>query len=86
VSLLVLESGLLSVLGSVLGVALVYGTLLMSQGPVERQFGLYLPIRSLGTVEYMYLAGVIVAGTLIGIVPAYRAYRNTLADGLAVRL
>ena len=32
------------------------------------------------------LAAVIAAGFLIGLVPAVKAYRNTLADGLSVRL
>jgi putative ABC transport system permease protein len=35
---------------------------------------------------YFYVLGVIVAGLLIGLVPALRAYRNSLADGLTMRL
>jgi hypothetical protein len=34
----------------------------------------------------MYVLAVIMAGLLIGFVPALRAYRNSLADGLAMRL
>jgi putative ABC transport system permease protein len=34
----------------------------------------------------MYLGGVVVAGILVGLVPAWRAYRNTLQDGLTIRL
>ena len=86
VGLLVLESGLLAALGAVLGVALVYALLAVAQGPVERAFGLYLPIRPLGAVELTYVGLVVVAGFLLGIVPAYRAYRNSLADGLSVRI
>ncbi|MEX2571537.1 MAG: ABC transporter permease, partial [Gemmatimonadota bacterium] len=47
VSLLVIESGLLAVAGSAMGVGLVYGILLLAQGPVEQHFGLYVPIRPL---------------------------------------
>jgi len=86
VSLLVLESGLLAVLGSVLGVLLVYALLFSLQGVVERHFGLYLPIRPLGSVEYAYVALVVAAGFLVGLVPAAKAYRNTLADGLSIRV
>jgi putative ABC transport system permease protein len=86
VSLLVLESGLLAAAGAALGVAIVYTLLLLAQGPVEARFGLFLPVRALGTTEYAYLAAVVVAGFLIGLVPAIKAYRNTLADGLSVRL
>ena len=86
VGLLVLESGLLATLGAALGVALVYALLAVAQGPIERNFGLTLPMRPLGTVEYTYLALVVLAGFVLGIVPAIRAYRNSLADGLSVRV
>lgn len=86
VLLLVLEAGLLAVAGAALGIALVYGLLFALQGPVEQQFGLHIPIRALGTLEYVYIGAVIAAGFLIGFVPAIKAYRNTLADGLSVRL
>ncbi len=85
-ALLVLESGLLSVVGAVTGFALVYGMLAVGQGLAERHFGIYIPVIPPGRVEWLYLAGVIVAGLLVGLVPAWRAYRNTLQDGLTIRL
>lgn len=85
-SLLVFESGLLAFLGAALGVGLVYLLVILAQGPVEARFGLFIPLRSLGTVEMIYLVGVVVAGFLIGLIPAWKAYRNTLADGLSVRV
>lgn len=86
VALLLLESGLLSVAGAAAGVSAVYVLLFLAQGPVEQRFGLHLPIRPPGSTELTYVAIVIVAGFLIGLVPAVKAYRNTLADGLSVRL
>jgi putative ABC transport system permease protein len=86
VALLVLESGFLATLGAALGIVLVYALLAVAQGPVERAFGLYLPIRPLGAVELAYVGLVVLAGFALGVVPAYRAYRNSLADGLSVRL
>lgn len=86
VALLVLESGFLATLGAVLGIGLVYALLALAQGPVERAFGLYLPIRPLGTVELAYVGLVMVAGFVLGIVPAWRAYRNSLVDGLSPRV
>lgn len=85
-SLLVFESGLLALLGALFGVALVYILIFVAQAPVEDRFGLFIPIRGLGGVEMVYLAGVVVAGFLIGLIPAWKAYRNTLADGLSVRV
>ncbi len=85
VSLLVLESGLLAFLGCVIGVALVYGGLALAQGPVEQRFGLHLALRPLGATEWTYLATVVAAGVAIGFVPALKAYRTSLADGLSPR-
>lgn len=85
VALLVLESSILATLGAVVGVALVYLTILAAAGPVEARFGLALSVRPLGAVEWGYLALVVGAGTLVGVLPAVKAYRGSLADGLAVR-
>jgi putative ABC transport system permease protein len=86
VALLMFESGLLSLVGALLGVLLVYGLLLVSQLLIERQFGLFIPIQALTPTAYLYLFAVVIAGLLIGFVPAFKAYRNSLADGLTVRL
>jgi putative ABC transport system permease protein len=86
VSLLVLESGLLAVIGSLVGIGLVYLLLLVGQGPVEQHFGLHVPIRALGSTELGYVGLIIVAGFLLGLVPALKAYRNALIDGLSVRV
>jgi putative ABC transport system permease protein len=85
-ALLVLESGVLSLAGCLLGVGLVYGLLLILQPVIEDHFGLYIPIRALSSVEYGYALATLVAGCGIGLVPALKAYRNTLADGLSMRL
>lgn len=85
VSLLVLESGLLALLGCVLGVFLVYAGLLLGQRPIEERFGLHLAIRPLGATEWTYVAVVLLAGIAIGFVPAYKAYRTSLVDGLSPR-
>ena len=85
-ALLVLESGVLSLMGCLLGVGLVYGLLLIFQPVVEDRFGLYIPMKTLSGVEYGYALATLVAGCVIGLVPAFKAYRNTLADGLSMRL
>jgi putative ABC transport system permease protein len=86
ISLLVLESGMMSVAGSVAGVAAVYVLLLIGAPIAESQFGLHIPIRPLGRIEYLYIGIVCATGFLIGFVPAVKAYRNTLADGLSVKV
>lgn len=86
IALLVMESGIMALLGAAAGVAMVYAAILLGAGPVEAKFGLALTARPLGAVEWGYLGLVVSAGTLVGVVPAWKAYRASLADGLSVRL
>ncbi len=86
VLLLVLESGLLALAGAILGVGLIYALSFVFQPMVEQRFGLYLPIQAPTLTGWIYLGSVLVAGLLIGFVPAVKAYRNALSDGLSVRL
>jgi putative ABC transport system permease protein len=85
VTLLVVESGFLAAAGALVGVGLVYGSILLFQGPVEERFGLFIPLRPLGALELGYLGAVVLAGFIIGLVPAIKAYRTTLSDGLNPR-
>jgi putative ABC transport system permease protein len=86
VLLLVMESVLLAVAGCAAGVGLMYGGIAALQGVVEQEFGLYLRWQGLQAEHGVYLGIVVGAALLIGLVPAWRAYRNTLADGLSIRV
>ncbi len=86
VSLMIMESTLLTGLGAFLGVGLLYGLLLALAPVVENEFGLYIQIGYPTIVEWTYLGLVLGTGVLMGIFPAIRAYRNTLADGLTIRI
>ncbi len=84
--LLVLESGLLALVGSLLGIALVYGLVVVLQPLIEGQIGLYLPGKALTATEHFYVAAVVIAALVVGLIPAWKAYRNALSDGLSVRV
>ncbi|HYW51703.1 MAG TPA: ABC transporter permease [Gemmatimonadaceae bacterium] len=86
VSLLVLESGLLTVVGCALGVGLTLAGFALAQGFIEARTGVHIALQAPGTLEWTYIAVVLVAGVLVGLVPAWRAYRSSLADGLSPRL
>jgi len=86
VSLLVLESGLLTLLGCVLGVALTMGGFAIAQGMIEANTGVHIAVQAPGSLEWIYIGVVLAAGVLVGLVPAWRAYRSSLADGLSPRL
>ena len=86
VSLLVFESGLLTLLGCALGVALTMGGFALAQGFIESNTGVHIAVQVPGPLEWIYIGVVLAAGILVGLVPAWRAYRSSLADGLSPRL
>ena len=84
--LLVLETALLTLLGIGLGVLLLYGGLSMALPLLEQAYGLQLQLNLPQMMELKLLLLVFMAGTLVGIIPGYRAYRYSLADGMTVRI
>lgn len=85
-SLLVLEAALMAAVGAVLGLVLLYAGLTVGRPLVDSAFGLWLPIDPPSTREFAVLATVIVAAALTSLLPALRAYRLSLADGMMVRI
>ena len=83
--LLVAEAGVLVGTGIVLGFVLLYAALLLLQPYVDASYGLHLPIEPPKAGELATLGVIAVAGCLAGLLPALRAYRLSLADGMTVR-
>ncbi len=83
--LLMTEAVLLVVAGTVLGVATVYLVLLAGRPIIENRTGLYLDMSSGGATEIYLLTGIVAGGILAAVVPAIRAYKMSLSDGLVVR-
>ena len=84
--LLIMESALLTLVGIAMGVAMQNLTLWALQPWIVERFGLLLPIGLPTAGEWPLLGGLMTAGLLVGLVPAWRCYRNSLADGLSTRL
>ena len=80
------EAGVLALLGAAAGVVLLYVALLIGQPIVAREFGLHVPIAMPATADWWIMGAVVVAGFAAGSVPAFRAYRLSLADGLSMRI
>lgn len=83
--LLVLEATLTAALGSLVGLGLLYAGLWAVQPVVDNAFGLYLPIEAPGKREMLTLLAVVAAGAIVSLLPALRAYRLSLADGMMVK-
>lgn len=80
--LFILESTLISTAGAALGVAAAYLLLYAIRVPVENTYGIPLAMAGISARVAYYLLGVIAAGAFLGVIPAIRAYRNALIDGL----
>ena len=83
--MLVLESMLMAAIGAVLGVALLYLGLIIAQPIVDSAYGLWLPIEALSARELWVILAVIAASAIVSLIPALRAYRMSLADGMIVK-
>lgn len=84
--LLVLEAVLMAALGAILGLALLYLGLFVGQPLIDSAFGLWLPIEAPTLRELWAMFSVVVSGAIVSMVPALRAYRMSLADGMMVRI
>src|SRR5262249_19111803 len=86
VGLLMIEAGLLSLLGFLLGVSLLYLGLYIARPIVDAQYGLYLPIGLLSPREIVMLLLIVGARFAVALLPAFRGYQMSLADGMTVRV
>jgi putative ABC transport system permease protein len=83
--LLMAEAGILTLAGILLGIVLLYLALLLLQPYVDTNYGLHLPVEPPKPAELAMLGMIGVAGCMAGLLPAVRAYRLSLADGMTVR-
>jgi putative ABC transport system permease protein len=84
--LLSAEALFVTLLGALLGVALLALLSAVLAPIVQAHFGLSLNARWVSSDELRLLAAVVAAGLLASLVPGYSAYRLSLADGLTPRL
>ena len=84
--LLVSEAAVLVTTGVIGGAALLYVSLFALQPLIDRIYGLYIPLNPPTSYELSLLAGIILAGIVAGLLPALRAYKLSLSDGMMVRV
>jgi putative ABC transport system permease protein len=83
--LLVLESAFLTTMGVLAGIMLLYVALAIGAPWVEARFGVFLSLAPPGAGEWRLVALVLGAGLAVGLLPAWLAYRRSVADGMTVR-
>lgn len=85
-TLLVAEAALLGFIGSVIGAALVNGALAAAGPFLASRYGINLIGTGPGVLDLSTIGAVTLAALVIGMVPAWLAFRRSLSDGLSVKL
>jgi putative ABC transport system permease protein len=83
--LLLIEAMVTAAIGALIGLGLLYLALIIAQPIIDANFGLFLPITAPNIGEIWVIFAVIGAGAIVSLIPALRAYRLSLADGMMVR-
>jgi putative ABC transport system permease protein len=84
--LLALEGGLVTLAGVAIGVLGCWAAVATLSGWIQGQFGLTLQAAPPGAPEWRLIGALVAGGWLASLVPGWRAYRLSLADGLSPRL
>lgn len=84
-SLLVFEAGLIAAAGIALGVLLAVAVQLLAAPWLLANFGLHVGLNWPEPWQLGVLGIIFAAGLLVALVPAFMAYRRTLADGMQVK-
>jgi putative ABC transport system permease protein len=83
--LLVLEAVVTAALGALIGLGVLYIGLIIAQPLVDQRYGLWLPIAPPTYPDVLAIGGVVLASAIVSVLPALRAYRLSLADGMMVK-
>lgn len=84
--LLLTEAVAMAAAGAALGVGLLYVGLLVLRPWLDAAYGLYLPLSGLTQKDVIMLGLVLAAAAVVSLVPAIRAYKLSVADGMMVKV
>jgi putative ABC transport system permease protein len=79
------EGVLITLLGAGIGVLATIALIALAGPAIQSNFGIALNLSAPAMSQWLLLAGVIATGVLASLVPGWRAYRLSLADGLSPR-
>ncbi len=80
--LFTVEAALIAAAGTVLGLLALYSGLLLLHTVIERWTGLPVLLTAPSHRVQLYAAATVLTAALLGLLPAWRAYRTSLLDGL----
>lgn len=85
-TLLISEAAAIAAAGAFAGIVLINLVFVMIAGLVQSRYGLTLGSGGLSPTDMVTGVVVVTAGALMGVLPARRALKNALADGLTIKL
>ncbi|MEL6662148.1 MAG: ABC transporter permease [Pseudomonadota bacterium] len=85
-TLLVAEAALLGFIGALLGAVIINGALALLGPYLAARYGVSLIGTGPGLLDLVTIGSVTFAALVIGMLPAWLAFRRSLADGLSVKL
>jgi len=80
------EALLLTFVGVALGLALFQVALFGFAPLLQARYGFELSAAGILPGEWARLAWILLAGGLVGVIPAYRTYKRSLSDGISIRV
>ena len=83
--LMIIETELLIVISALLAFLLMYLFIAIIGPFMHSQLGIMIELTPPSSFQLLLIAAVLLAGLIVSLIPAIRAYRNTLQDGLIVR-
>ena len=84
--MLAIEGALVTSAGALLGVGILYAATHLAAGWLLAQLGVVIATQWLSLAESGLLSVVVLTGLLASLVPGWRAWRMSLADGLTPRV
>ena len=84
-SLLILESTFLLILGIISSLIFYYLCILLLNPLLQDSFGLVIELSPPSIIQWLLMGGILLSGLLITLIPAYKSYKYSLQDGLAIR-
>lgn len=85
-TLLITEAVLVTLAATLAGLGLLYALQWSLQGVIHAQTGILFSLNFPTAAEWWRMGLVVVAGFLLSLIPAWRAYRHSLSDGLTVKV
>lgn len=85
-SLLVMEAGLVGFLGAAVGIVLIHIIIAIAAPILSARYGVSILDLGPSLLDLKTLGAVTLAALIIGAIPAWTAFRRSLADGLSIRL